>query len=199
MIISSSNYSIIYDLEVSGWSRDVGQINIYDDNGIIFKTDSGYFEDMQGNPIRSIVLNTEKEIKLKRKLKFDGNIFVMTLDKYGDKQWNLYIPNTLLNFEYKGRELKEGFGYHIFDKYLSNEINAKHLSIVEGLGINQRTNTIQFKFNEIKEELDLINLSDSAKIIEKLNVLRALAKEYEVERGRILSLDIDTLEPKQSN
>lgn len=186
-------------LDVSGWRREVFEIHVYDKDGVMFTTNSGYFEDDDGEVIDEIWLNTDKDIKLKRKLKFDGDVFVMTKDKYREKYWSLYIPNKLLNFESQGRILLEFYSsFSVSEKYVSDKIDASYLQNLPGIKLNGKLNKIFYEFNSLKEKIDIAKKSEVQTLLNKLDLLKKLAKKHEKERERILSLDLESLEIEDS-
>lgn len=199
MIIRNQGFYNQYMLDVSGWRREVFEIHVYDKDGVMFTTNSGYFEDDDGEVIDEIWLNTDKDIKLKRKLKFDGDVFVMTKDKYREKYWSLYIPNKLLNFESQGRILLEFYSsFSVSEKYVSDKIDASYLQNLPGIKLNGKLNKIFYEFNSLKEKIDIAKKSEVQTLLNKLDLLKKLAKKHEKERERILSLDLESLEIEDS-
>ena len=113
MIIGrDSSFYRPYIVEVNGNYYYVDNIVMYDSDGIVCQTGRGWFEKGISNDITEIELSTDA-IKLRRKEKFDGEVFAMLHKKPYEKQSVaiLYIPADMLNVHFVKYTYETGLWY----------------------------------------------------------------------------------------
>lgn len=195
MIIKrGSNWYRPYCIELSTGVYDVDDIIFYNDDGIICNTDcgwlskgiNGYSED----DITSIELPVDS-IRLRRKLKFDGEVFAMThKEEFGNKtKATLYIPANMLNIK--------------FDKYyISLDILWASYIGDNGIKISQVIKHLTGKMNELRGAYDVEStqvetyhlhgrMNDIDEIIEHLSKMLDLAKAVKDERERLDNMTVE--------
>ena len=97
-----------YFIMVNNKEYRVNTIKFYKDNNVIVSSQSSWLERADGTDIKEVKLPID-EIKLKRKEKFDGSVFAISLGK----EWcgsetiaDLYIPTDMLNIRFTKHEIK---------------------------------------------------------------------------------------------
>lgn len=193
MIISrAENWYRPYYITASGRGYKVEKIHFYKDDKILVSTNSGWLEKESGADITSLELPID-EIKTKRKEKFDGSVFAISLGKESytnDLLAELYIPAEMLDIhfveniiKYKNqvRAIYKGAN----DIYISTYIKS----------LNGELNEIRNQYEEVYKACDGYNLGyHTEDIIKKLDMLKALAEQYIEEKKRVESLTIDDIE-----
>lgn len=190
---NSNSYRISYSITVNGITRNVSSIKFYDENGVVVEENDGNLIRLNSNnePLYAIGLDTDKEIKLKRKLNFDGEVFVMLHDKMFEKYWELYIPNELAGFKKTDRYLWENeFIVTVIDKYESETLNAEIEVYRHDLEVDKKLIELRADFAEIKGSYDLTIDRD---ITEDLKKLMKLKRDYDKELNRVRGLDLSKL------
>lgn len=179
-----------YVTHINNVERYVDKIYIYNNEGIILKINQGWLEDKQGKDIINLELNTDKKIILRRKEKFDGEIYIINTDSQykGEKRCILYIPNDLVQFKKVKRYLN--FNYTIVDVWESDSLNAKYEVWRNDLKLNNKLKELEKQFKELKENYEFKLNNDINVYIEKIKELK---KEYDNHIKYIESLNINEL------
>ena len=179
-----------YITNANNVTRYIDKIYIYNNEGIILKINQGWLEDKEGKDIDSLELNTDKKIILRRKEKFDGEIYIMnTASPYkSEKRCALYIPNELVQFKKVKRYLN--FNYTVVDVWESNLINAKHEAWRNEFKLNNKLYELEKQFKELKEDY---NFKLNKNIDDYIEKIKELKKEYDDHVKYIESLNIDEL------
>lgn len=179
-----------YITNVNNVTRYVDKIYIYNNEGIILKINQGWIENKQGRDISNLELNTDKEIILRRKEKFDGEIYIMNVNSpyKGEKRCILYIPNELVQFKKVKRYLN--FNYTVVDVWESDLLDAKHEVWRNEFKLNSKLYELETRFKELKEDHQF-KLSNN--IDDYIKKIKELKKEYDAHIEWIKSLNIDEL------
>lgn len=181
-------------LNVSGWNRRVTSINIYNECGVLLEMDCGFFKNKNNETLRHVDLDTEKEVKLKRKLRFDGNVFVMTKDGYSEKMWELFIPNELIEFEFVERKLLRSLStFMVVDKYKSDKIGAVYLDHKPEIDIDKKLYELQQELQSLKQNVSFHKDKTSKELLANIDRMREIVFEYDEEVERIKNLDLHKL------
>ena len=188
-----SAYRTPYVINMNGTRRDVSAIRFYDKDGVILENDSGALsrQGKQDEPLARVDIDTDKEIKLKRKLKFDGEVFVMTEDGTFEKKWILYIPNEIAGFKKTKRYLRLiPMMQTVVDVWTSEALNAEIEVYRNDLRVDEKLNILRRDFEAIKRSYDLTIDED---ITDDLKKLIKLKKDYDKELERVKNLDLSKL------
>jgi len=179
-----------YLININNIERYVDKIYVYDKEGIILKIEQGWLEDKRGKDITNLELNTDKEIILRRKEKFDGEIYIMnTVSPYkAEKRCILYIPNDLVQFKKVKRYLN--FNYTVVDVWESNLINAKYEVWRNEFKLNNKLKELEKQFDELKKDY---NFKLNKNINDYIEKIKELKKEYDAYIEWIKSLNINEL------
>ena len=179
-----------YITNVNGIERYVDRIYIYNNEGVILKINQGWLQDKQGKDITNLELNTDKEIILRRKEKFDGEIYIMnTVSPYkGEKRCVIYIPNDLAGFKKVKRYLN--FNYTVVDVWESDILNSRHQVWRNEFKLNDKLYELEKQFNELKKDYNFKISNNIDVYIEKFKKLK---KEYDSHIEWIKSLNINEL------
>ena len=179
-----------YITNVNNVERFVDKIYIYNNEGIILKINQGWLEDKKGKDITNLTLNTDKKIILRRKEKYDGEIYIMnTISPYkGEKRCILYIPNDLIGFKKVRRYLN--FNYTVVDVWESNLLNVKYQEWRNEFKLNSKLYELEKQFKELKEDY---NFRLDKNIDTYIKKIKELKKEYDTHIEWIKSLNIDEL------
>lgn len=179
-----------YITNVNNVTRYVDKIYIYNNEGIILKINQGWLQNKEGRDITNLELNTDKKIILRRKEKFDGEIYIMNVKSpYKDeKRCILYIPNELIQFKKVKRYLN--FNYTVVDVWKSDIINSKYEVWRNEFKLNSKLYELEKQFKELKEDYKFKLDSNIDDYIEKIKELK---KEYDNHIQWIESLNIDEL------
>ena len=191
MIIGRVNdwYRPYYVLINHKWYQ-INKIKFYKDNNIIVESNSGWLETQRGD-IKEIELPID-EIKLKRKEKFDGTVFLVTLGKdwSGELKADLYIPADMLNihfvrheiaFKTQVRAIFEGEQGICIGKYVKSTDSELH--------------AIRDRYEKMLNEIDGYHLAyHTQDVIENIDKLKELAEKYLKEKYRVDNLTIDDIE-----
>ena len=97
-----------YYLTANNREYKVNRIHFYKDDKILVSSNSAWLERSTGADIDGIFLDVE-EIKVKRKEKFDGTVFIISRGKeaYGTEiEADLYIPAELLNIHFTENKIE---------------------------------------------------------------------------------------------
>ena len=133
------------------------------------------------------------EIKVKRKEKFDGEVFAISKGKedYGtDLIAELYIPAEMLDIQFVENVIKYNSNVYAIYKG-ANEIRIeKYIKSIDG-----ELKEIEKQYEEVYKACDRYNLGYHTKdIIENLDKLKALAEQYVEAKKRVESLTIDDID-----
>ena len=167
----------------------VNTINFYKDNNVIVRSSSGWLETEKGD-ITELELPID-EIKMKRKEKFDGSVFAISLGKdSGYIIADLYIPADMLNIHFVRHEIKyqqlraiyegeQGIYISVYVKSLTVELEAirdEYEALYKQLdGYNMKTEKIEIFYN-------------------KINRLKELAEKFKAEQKRVYELKVEDIE-----
>lgn len=182
-----------YTIEKNGISRDVVDIVIYEINGKeIVRSGMGYLSDIVTGvtALKEIEIPTDKDIKLKRKKRFDGEVFVVTKEEsFSNKlSWVLYIPNELVKFKRVSRQIKL---QTVVDRWESKVLGATIEVYRHDFGVFEKTQQLKKRFEEIRNGYHFrIEQED---IEEQLELLGDLQRQYKKELQRIESIDLEKL------
>ena len=179
-----------YITNVNGVERYIDKIYIYDKEGVILKINQGWLEDKKGKDITNLELNTDKKIILRKKEKFDGEIYIINTNSpyKGQKRCILYIPNNLLGFKKVKRYLNSS--YIVVDVWESNLINSRHQVWRNDLKLNNKLKELEKQFKELKEDYEF-KLSNNIDVY--IKKFKELKKEYDNHIKYIESLNINEL------
>lgn len=182
-----------YYMVASGREYSVNQIHFYKDNAILVSTSNGWLENSKGLDIESIKLPID-EIKVKRKVNFNGEIFAIGKGK----EWcgtnltvDLYIPAEILNIHFVENKIE--CHSHVAAIYKGNDdiyIRSYVKSIVGELS------SIRTQYEEIYKRVSDIDLSirKAEDVLADIDKLKKLTEEFIAERKRIHNLTIDDIE-----
>ena len=192
LITRKANWYRPYYVIASGREYKVERIHFYKDDKILVSTNSGWLEKETYGDIESLELPID-EIKAKRKEKFDGEVFVISKGKESytdDLLAELYIPAEMFDIhfaenviEYKNqvRAIYKGAN----DIYISTYVKS----------IDGEMQELNRQYEEIYKACDGYNLGyHTEDILEKLDMLKAIAEQYIEEKKRVESLTIDDIE-----
>lgn len=180
-----------YYIMASGREYRLEKIHFYKDNKILVSTDSGWLEKESGADIESLEIPID-EIKVKRKEKFDGEVFAISKGKenYGtDLIAELYIPSEMFDVHFVENQIKYQNQVRAIykganDIYISTYIKS----------LNGELNKIRGQYDEIYKACDGYNLGyHTEDIIENLDKLKALAEQYIEEKKRVDNLTIEDI------
>lgn len=190
MIISrAESWYRPYYITASGRGYKVEKIHFYKDDKILVSTNSGWLEKESGADIISLELPID-EIKTRRKEKFDGSVFAISLGKESytnDLLAELYIPAEMLDIHFVENIIKyNGMVYSIYkgtnDIYIDKYVKS----------LNGELNNIRAQYEEVYKACDGYKLGyHTEDIIENLDKLKALAEQYIEEKKRIKELTVE--------
>lgn len=194
MRIGSTSCTVNYGIVVNGKAYEVNDIRFYNENGVVCHTDRGCLEKKSGYPkeIKEIELPVE-EIKLRRKEKFDGNVFVIT----GRDKWLkyptaiLYIPAKMFGIHFVGNDIDKG----IFQAYKVYE-GACDIYIKEfSKSLAGKLYEIGTEYGKLHDNTRFLSFSSNFDEMENnLNKMKELIDEYKAEKERLKAIDPDELE-----
>lgn len=181
-----------YYMVASGREYKVEQIHFYKDNKILVSSRSGWLEKQSGADIRDIELSID-EIKVKRKVNFDGKVFAISKGKesYGtDLTADLYIPADMLNIHFVENVIQYKTQVRAIYKGSNDIYISDYIKSIDGV-----LNSIRNQYEEIYKDCDEYNLGyHTENILEKLDSLRVLAEQYIAEKKIMESLTINDIE-----
>lgn len=178
-----------YSIRVNGKWYYVGNIHLYGEDGIVTSTGCGWFQRKEWHTdIQSIELPVE-EIRLRRKPKFDGVVFVI-LHKdnlLNETKAELYIPCDMLGIRFTCNKLDKGTWQvrKVYDG--EQEIHIEQYVF----SVDGKLKDIRAEYDKLYKDLEsymLISHSD------EINKMRELAEDYRAELARLNSLTIDDIE-----
>lgn len=184
-----------YRTRVNGVERIVDKIHIYNEDGIILTIGQGWLESGVGfnrKDIEHFDLEVD-ELKLKRKEKFDGTVFILSVksDYSNEKKCDLYIPNSLVQFKKVKRHITKGYSWSVVDTWESEILGATYEQYRHDLRVGEKLVKLKEEFETVKKHYEFE--VDSEDILEKINTLMELKAEYDKEVERIENIDLDLL------
>ena len=189
-ITRGNKFYRLYVTSVNNIERYVDKIYIYNNEGVILKINQGWLQDKQGKDITNLQLNTDKKIILRKKEKFDGEIYIINTDSpyKHEKRCILYIPNELVQFQKVKRYLN--FNYTVIDVWESDLINSKCEVWRNEFKLNKKLYELEKEFKELKADY---NFRLDKNIDTYIKKIKELKKEYEDHVKYIESLNINEL------
>lgn len=181
-----------YYIVASGRVYKLERMHFYKDNKILVSSNNGWLENSNGLDIESIELPID-EIKVKRKENFNGEIFAISKGKesYGDDLLaELYIPAEMFGIHFVEHVIKYNSQVRAIYKG-SNDIHIDtYVKSIDG-----ELNSIREQYEEIYKECDGYELQYHTKgIIEKLDMLKAIAQQFVKAKEQVENLTIDDIE-----
>lgn len=178
-------YAIVNDKQYK-----VDNLKIYQDGKILVETGS-WFENERGRDIEVVNLPVDKII-LRRKEKFDGNVFAMThKEKYGsDTLVDVYIPAETLGIKFVEYKIK----YKQLIATYSGEQDIYITSYIKSL--DSHLWEIEKSYMEIYKQAGDYALrnktgDDGENLIGLLDKMKELVVEYITEKKRVANLTVD--------
>lgn len=179
-----------YYAVVNNRQYKVDNLKIYQDGKILVETGS-WFENERGRDIEVVNLPVDKII-LRRKEKFDGNVFAMThKEKYGsDTLVDVYIPAETLGIKFVGYKIE----YKQLRVAYSGEQDIYITSCIKSL--DSHSWEIEKSYMEIYKQADDYALrnktgDDGENLIGLLDKMKELVVEYITEKKRVANLTVD--------
>lgn len=180
-----------YYAEASGREYKLEKIHFYKDDKILVSTYSGWLENEIGRDIESLELPID-EIKTKRKECFDGKVFIISKGKesYSNELLGeLYIPADMLDIQFVENKIKYKTQIRAIYKGSQGIYIDAYIKSIDG-----ELNAIRKQYEEVYKACDGYNLGyNTLDIIERLEVLKALAEEYIEAKKAMESLTIDDI------
>lgn len=181
-----------YYIVASGREYRLEKIHFYKDNKILVSTDSGWLGKESGADIESLEIPID-EIKVKRKEKFDGEVFAISKGKEGygtDLIAELYIPAEMFDIQFMENKIE----YQSQVRAIYKGANDIYISTYVK-SLNGELNKIRNQYDEVYKACDGYNLGyHTEDIIENLDKLKALAEQYIEEKKRVDNLTIEDIE-----
>ena len=178
-------YAIVNDRQYK-----VDNLKIYQDGKILVETGS-WFENERGRDIEVVNLPVDKII-LRRKEKFDGNVFAMThKEKYGsDTLVDVYIPAETLGIKFVGYKIE----YKQLKVAYSGEQDIYITSYIKSL--DSHLWEIEKSYMEIYKQAGDYALrnktgDDGENLISLLDKMKELVVEYITEKKKVANLTVD--------
>ena len=192
LIGRGANWYRPYRVGTNNTVYTLDKIHFYKDDKIMVTYNYGWFSNKNDGDITNIELPVE-EIKLKRKIKFDGTVFIMSKGKdwSGELKAELYIPADMLNIHFVENEI-------INNKYV-NAIYEGEQNIYISVCIkmlDRELYAIRDEYEKIYRRIDdsCLAVYDSDKVLADIDRLKEIAEKYIAERKRIKGLTIDDIE-----
>lgn len=179
-----------YGVVVNNKAYEIRKIHFYNTEEIVVSSNSGWLETKLSD-IKELELPTE-ELKLKRKIKFDGTVFIISKGKdYGNENLaELYIPADMLNIHFV--EHKIMYSTQVRAIY-EGEQGIYITSYVKCL--NDGLMSIRAEYEEVYKRVTDSDLSIKGNgVLADIDKLKELAEEFIAERNRIHNLTINDIE-----
>ena len=192
LVKRKSNWYRPYYIIASGREYKLERISFYKDGKILVSTDSGYLVNEIGKDIGGIELPVD-EIKVKRKVDFNGEIFAISKGKesYGnDLVAVLYIPAEIFNIHFVENVIK--YKRQVMAVYQGdNDIYIEtYIKSIDG-----ELWSIENQYQEVYEKCNRVNLACYTEdIIKHIETLKELAQQYIKEKERMENLTIKDIE-----
>lgn len=178
-------YAVVNDRQYK-----VDNLKIYQDGKILVKTGS-WFENERGRDIEEVNLPIEK-IMLRRKEKFDGNVFAMThKESYGNETLiDVYIPAETLGIKFVGYKIE----YKQLKVAYSGEQDIYITSYIKSL--DSHLWEIEKSYMEIYKQAGDYALrnetgDDGENLIGLLDKMKEIVVEYITEKKRVANLTVE--------
>ena len=186
----TTNWYRPYAVTVNNKAYKIHQIHFYNAEGIVVSSNSGWLETREGD-IKEVELPIE-ELKLKRKVKFDGTVFAISKGKEwcgSDIEADLYIPADMLNIHFV--EHKIMYSTQVRAVY-EGEQGIYITSYVKSF--NEHLMSIRAEYEKVYKRVTDSDLSIKGKgVLADIDKLKELAEEFITERERIHNLTIDDI------
>lgn len=187
----SANWYRPYSITVNGKSYNTEKIHFYNEDSILVSSRSGWLENSNGIDITELDLPVE-EIKLRRKVKFDGTVFaIVHKESYGnDTVADLYIPADMFNIHFVRNELQNHSAvYAIYEGLCGIYIQSYIKSINDGLY------AIRNEYEEIYKKVNdsYLAINKSEETLANIDKLKELAEKFFEERKRLRGLTIEDI------
>lgn len=178
-----------YYIVASGREYRLEKIHFYKDDKILVSTNSGWLEKESGADIESLEIPID-EIKVKRKEKFDGEVFAISKGKesYGtDLIAELYIPAEMFDIQFVENIIKYKTQVRAIYKGTNDIYIDKYVKSLDG-----ELHELVKQYEEVYKGCDGYNLSyHTDEILERIDKLKALAEQYIEEKKRVENLTIE--------
>ena len=192
LITRKSNWYRPYYATAGVREYKIEKIHFYKDNIVLVSTNSGWLENQNGRDIESLELPID-EIKVKRKVSFDGQVFVISNGKESytnELLAELYIPSDMLDIHFVENKIEYKNQVRAIYKGAQDIYISSYIKSIDG-----ELNSIRRQYEEIYETCDGYNLGyHTEDIIAKLDNLKALAEKYIEEKKRVENLTIDDID-----
>lgn len=180
-----------YAVTVNNKKYKISKIHFYNAEGIVVSSNSGWLESTKGD-IGEVELPIE-ELKLKRKVKFDGTVFAISKGKEwcgSDIEADLYIPADMLGVHFVEHKIMYSTQVRaIYEGEQGIYITSYVKSFNEGLM------SIREEYEKVYKRVTDSDLSIKGDgILADIDKLKELAEEFIAERKRINNLTIDDIE-----
>jgi hypothetical protein len=178
-----------YYVKASGRTYKLEKIHFYEDDKILVSTNSGWLEKENGADIESLELPID-EIKVKRKEKFDGEVFIISQGKerYSDELLGeLYIPTEMFDVHLVKHIIKYDTQVRAIYKGTNDIYIDTYVKSIDG-----ELKEISKQYEEIYKDCNGYNLSYYTEdVIARLDKMKALAEQYIEEKKRIKELTVE--------
>ena len=185
-----ANWYRPYYVVVNDRQYRVDNLKIYQDGKILVETGS-WFENERGRDIEVVNLPVDKII-LRRKEKFDGNVFAMThKESYGNETLiDVYIPAEILDIKFVGYKIE----YKQLKVAYSGEQDIYITSYIKSL--DSHLWEIEESYMEIYKQAGDYALrnktgDDGENLIGLLDKMKEIVVEYITEKKRVANLTVD--------
>lgn len=185
-----------YYVIAGGREYKIERIHFYNENSVIVSSNSGWLESENGKDIEQLYIPVS-EIKIKRKVAFNGEIFVISQGKesYGDDILaELYIPAEMFNVHFVKNEIFYNSQVRSIYKGNIGDTDIYITSFIKS--IDEELHNIRTQYDELYKKVSGVYLSihDSKDVLADIDNLKEMAEKYYTERKRIQSLKIDDIE-----
>lgn len=181
-----------YYIMASGREYKLERIHFYKDGKILVSSHSGWLEKEHGGDIACLELSVN-EIKIKRKVNFNGEIFAISNGKesYGDDLVaELYIPAEIFNIHFVENVIKYKTQVRAVYRGDNDIYIETYVKSIDG-----ELNNIRNQYEEVYKKCDEYNLGyHTENIIENLNKLKELAEQYIKAKEQMEKLTINDIE-----
>lgn len=185
-----------YYMIASGREYKIERIHFYNVNDkIMVSSNNGWLESSNGKDIEQLYVPVS-EIKIKRKVVFNGEIFAISKGKedFGsDLIAELYIPAHIYNIVFVKNEIFYNSQVRSIYKGNIGDTDIYITSFIKS--IDEELHNIRTQYDELYKKLSDVYLSihDPKDVLNDIDSLKEVAEKYYVERKRIQSLTIDDM------
>lgn len=180
-----------YYVAASNSNYRVEKIHFYKDNKILVSSNSGWLEKIDGD-INSIELPID-EIKRRNKEIFDGKVFVISKGKErytDDLLAEIYIPADMLDIHFVEYKIEYNTQVRAIYKGANDIYISTYVKSIDG-----KLQELRKQYDEIYEACKGYNfIYHTEQVIEQLDNLKNLAKQYIEEKQRVENLTINDIE-----